>query len=115
MSEAIMDLQEQKNQEIALTEPATLEQLKSELGNAYVAMFLALDNLATCDTKENNAEYENKSSAMFAAERKLSRFLYDQRKQSRESVKFEKDPNDKDYNEPESRGPGDQALEDSYK
>jgi hypothetical protein len=116
MSEAILDQQDIKNTEAAQTEPETLEQLRSNLGTAYVEMFTALDNLTECETKEGNDEYNEKHSAMCAAERKLARRYHDMRKQARESVKFVKaiDPNDYQEDDKEPRGPGDEQLEASY-
>lgn len=114
MSEAILDQQDIKNMEAAQNEPETLEQLKSNVAIAYLAMFLALDNLTNDGTKENDDIYSAKFDALSKAERKLSRFLFDQRKTVRESIKFH-ECEDKQEDDKEPRGPGDQQLEDSYK
>lgn len=121
MSEAILDQQELKNMEAAQSEPETVEQLRSNLGTAYVEMFTALDNLTYAgrenETKENDDIYTEKHTAMCAAERKLARRYHDMRKQSQESVKFVKyvDPNDKQEDDKVPADPQGQAEEDSYK
>jgi DNA replication protein DnaD len=110
-NEAILDQQDIKNQDAATKEPETLEQLRSNLGTAYVEMFTALDNLTERETEESNEEYDKKHSAMCAAENKLARRYHDMRKQARESIKFHEcddrqeddkvpaDPQEKDGND----------------
>jgi hypothetical protein len=116
-SELAIDQQDIKNLEAAQNEPETLEQLRSNLGTAYVEMFTALDNLTECETKEGNDEYNEKHSAMCAAERKLARRYHDMRKQARESVKFVKaiDPNDYQEDDKVPADPQEQMMEDAAK
>jgi hypothetical protein len=114
MSEAILEQQDIKNMEAAQTEPETIDQLKSNVSAAYIEMFLALDNLTNDGTKENDDIYNDKFSALSKAERKLSRFLFDQRKTVRESIKF-RDPNDYQEDDKVPADPQGQAEEDSYK
>jgi len=94
MSETILERQDIKNMEAAQNEPDTLEQLKKELGEAYVAAYIALDNYTLNPTRENDDKHDELFSALCTKERQLSRRLYDLRKNARESVKFEKDPAD---------------------
>lgn len=111
MSDIALDMQEQNNLEASQNEPETLEQLRANLGNAYVESFTALDNYTERNSKESSEEYDAKHEILCAAERKLARRYYDMRKQANESVKFVKaiDPND---NQEDDRVPADPQEKD---